>query len=795
MTLIYLAGAWLLGVAASAMNGEVWWPGLAGIATAGVAATVVMRRPHFAIIGLLAAGLFVAGGYRYVDERPPDEPSGIALHNGSDAVRFRALVTDEPDVSGRSQRVQLSTREVFSNGAWQPVSGGVLLRTGLFPRYQYGDVLELEAELETPPSFPDFDYRDYLARQGISSLTAFPDEVRRIAVGEGNAALGLIHDVRRRLGDALARTLPEPQAALAQGIFLGQRSAIPDDLNEDMNLTGTSHLIAISGHNVSLVAALIIASLAWLVGRRQASVVALIAIAGYTLLTGASPTVVRAAIMGSLFVIATLAGRPGSAGTSIALAGAVMTAWQPLVIEDVSFQLSFAAILGIVYLAPAFQDHAVSLLRERGIEAGEGGPAAFIVESSALTAAAVFATMPLFALYFDRVSIVTFAANLLLVPAFPLILGSSALTAVAGATWPPLGQASSWLSWAALTYMIEVARFFADAPFAAIDIDGFGRWHAAASYVGLLAFALWLLRTPVDPETRYAPMERPATTLTMRPAFIAMAGLAIAAGIVWWAALDSTGGRLSVTVLDVGQGDAILIESPDGHHVLIDGGADGRLLAEALGEELPFWERTLDLIVLTHPQEDHIAGLVEALERYDVGQVLATARQTESATYEAWRAQISRQGIDLIEAQPGQSIDLGNGAILRVLAPGDGALSASNMNDSSLVLRLDYGDASFLLTGDIGATGEEALLRSDFDLAATVLKVPHHGSRTSSTPAFLRAVQPAVAVISAGESNPYGHPSPTVLERLDETLILRTDEHGTIRLSTDGDKLWVETGR
>ena len=795
MTLIYLAGAWLLGVAAGAITGEVWWPGLAGIATAGVAAAAVMRRPQLAIVGLLAAGLFVAGGYRYVDQRPPDEPAGIALHNESDAVRFRAVVTDEPDVRGRSQRVQLSVREMFSSGAWQPVSGGVLLRTGLFPRYEYGDVLELEARLETPPSFPDFDYRDYLARQGIVSLTAFPDEVRRIGTGEGNPALGVVHDLRRKLGEALARALPEPQAALAQGIFLGQRSAIPDDLNEAMNSTGTSHLVAISGYNVSLVAALIIASLAWLVGRRQASIVALIAIAGYTVLTGASPTVVRAAIMGSLFVAATLAGRPGSAGTAIALAGAAMTAWQPLVIEDVSFQLSFAAILGIVYLAPAFQDRAVSVLRERGIEAGEGGPAAFVVESSALTAAAVFATMPLFALYFDRVSIVTFAANLVLVPAFPLILGSSALTAVAHAAWTPLGQASSWLSWAALTYMIEVARFFADAPLAAIDIDGFGRWHAAASYAGLLAFALWLRRTPAEPETRYTPMERPSGRFTIRPAFVAIAGLAIAAGIVWWAALDGTGGRLSVTVLDVGQGDAILIESPDGHHLLIDGGADGRLLAEALGKELPFWERSLDLIVLTHPQEDHIAGLVAALERYDVGQVLATARRSESATYEAWRAQIRRQGIDLVEALPGQSIDLGNGAVLRVLAPGDGALVASNANDSSLVVRLDYGNASFLLTGDIEATGEEALLRSDVDLAVTVLKVPHHGSRTSSTPAFLRAVQPAVAVISAGESNPYGHPSATVLERLDETLLLRTDEHGAVRLSTDGRTLWVQTER
>ncbi|MCI0890496.1 MAG: ComEC family competence protein, partial [Chloroflexi bacterium] len=502
MTLIWLASGWLLGVAAGAITGEVWWPAVAGLGAAALANAILSRRPGLAVIGLLAVGLFVAGGLRYVDQRPPDEPTGIALHNEADDVRFRALVNDEPAVRGRTQRVQLSVREVLEDGVWVPTTGGVLLRAGRFPRYQYGDLLELSGELETPPSFPDFDYRDYLARQGITSLIAFPDEARTIDTGEGNRWLAAVHGVRRQLGDALARTLPEPQAALAQGIFLGQRSAIPADLAEAMNATGTSHLVAISGYNVSLVAALIITSLAWLIGRRRAAVAALIAIAAYTVLTGASPTVVRAAIMGGLFVTATLAGRPGSAGTSIAFAAALMTGWHPLVIEDVSFQLSFAAILGIVYLSPVFQERAVSMLRARGIDASEGTLASFFVESTSLTAAAVFATMPLFALYFDRVSVVTFAANLVLVPAFPLILASSALTAVAATVWEPLGHTTGWISWAALTYMIEVARFFATVPLAAVDIDGFGRWHAAVAYTALGALAWWLARNRVDPDTR-----------------------------------------------------------------------------------------------------------------------------------------------------------------------------------------------------------------------------------------------------------------------------------------------------
>ena len=252
MTLVYLAGAWLLGVVAGAVTGPVWWPGVAAIGAAGLAMAALERRPQAALLGLLAAGLFVGGAVRYVDGRPPEEPAGIAVHNDAGTTTFRALVTDEPDVRDRSQRVHLTVREALDGGAWRPESGGVLLRAGLYPEHHYGDLIEVTGDLETPPTLPGFDYRDYLARKGVVSVIAYPDEVRTIATGEGNRALAMLHSVRGRLGDALARALPEPQAALAQGIFLGQRSAIPTELTDELNATGTSHLIAISGHNVGV---------------------------------------------------------------------------------------------------------------------------------------------------------------------------------------------------------------------------------------------------------------------------------------------------------------------------------------------------------------------------------------------------------------------------------------------------------------------------------------------------------------------------------------------------------------
>ncbi len=804
--LLYLAGAWLLGVVAAAASGHVWWPGVAAIATGGVAAALLRIDVRYALIGAIAAVLFVAGGYRYVDQVPPTEPTGIAVHNDSAPVRFRALVTDEPEIEGRSQRLRLSVREEFSSNDWRSTSGGVLLRTGQFPRYKYGDVLEVTGKLETPPTFPDFDYREYLSMRGVQSIMAYAD-VHVVATGEGNRAKEALFSVRNRLGDALERVLPEPQAALAEGIFAGQRASIPGDLTADMNATGTSHLVAVSGQNVAIVAALTISSLAWLMGRRRAALVALLAIGGYVLLTGASPSVIRAGIMGGLFVLATLAGRPASAGASIALAAAVMVGLDPLVVHDISFQLSFAAVAGLIYLAPAFESYGAYGMREAGIDPMESRVASFLLENLSITLAAIAATLPLIALYFGRVSIVAPAANLPLVPVFPLILASSGITAITTIIWEPLGATTAWFSWAALTYMIETVHLFAELPLASVSISSFGRWHAVASYAAVATVAVWLTRRPRDfrpddsllhPPVGITPnlavkLKRGAL---LQPVWLLAGGLAITTGLVWTATFAGSNGQLTVSVLDVGQGDAILIETPDGRHVLVDGGASGLVLAQRLGEELPFWERTIDLVALTHPQEDHMAGLIDTLERYDVRQVIASPYRSDSAGYHEWRALIDDQQIGYHEGTAGDTIDLGNGAMLRVLGPDGEMLPTDDANNESLVLKLTWRNVSFLLTGDIEVEAENELLRSGVDLHSTVLKVAHHGSATSSSAAFMQAVGPRLALVSVGANNPYGHPVPSVIQRLgEESLVLRTDEHGTIEVSTDGTHVWVEAER
>ncbi len=804
MTLAYLAAAWFLGTVAAALGLVPTWPLVAAAAPVTAAIAFVQRRIDVAVIVLLCAALFAGGILRFDAGRPPDQPTGIAQYNDGDAVQFRALVTGDPEDKTSSVSLRLQAREVLQDGVWQPISGGMLLRESPLPRYQYGDLLEIKGKLETPPVLPNFDYRSYLARQGVVSQVNYP-KTTLIEHGRGNPALAAIHGLRSDLSSALARALPEPQASLGQGILLGRRTALPQDLTDDLNATSTSHIIALSGYNVTVLAGLMMAATAWLIGRRRAAFLALAGIAAYTVFTGASPSLVRAAIMGGLCLVATLLGRPNSGLVSLVVAGAVMAGLNPTVVQDVSFQLSFAAAAGLICLTPLLQERTLQLLRFLGLpDPSRGGLADVLFETATITAAAVISTLPLMALHFQRLSLVALPANLLVVPAFPFIMLTSAAVAIAGLFSSALATALGWVAWLGLSYMIEAVRLFAGVPFASVELRGFTMSHAVALYV-LLGALTWLLsrRRPGEHSLRRLrhTVERvgavPSRPLSGIPTLWLAGTLAIPAVLAWTAVFSAPESRLEVKVFDVGQGDAIFVRTPDGHKLLIDGGPNGRTVTSALGAELPFWDRKLDMVLLTHPDDDHLTGLVTVLERYDVGQIIASPVSVESSTEDAWRKLIAERGIPYQEATAGEWIDLGRGARLQILGPPADLPTGTDAdtNNNSLVLKLAWGRISFLLPGDIESPGESALLQSGADAQATVLKVPHHGSAYATGEALLQAVQPKVAVISVGADNTFGQPAQSTLARLADTVLYRTDQEGSVSFSTDGERLWVSSDR
>jgi competence protein ComEC len=789
VTLAFLALAWLLGVAAAAaFTGADPWASVVAASALAAASFALRPRASTLVLAALGAAFIFGAAYRYEATTPPDAPAGIARLNDGDPVRFRALVTSEPDERGGSVRYRLAVREALIGGAWRPESGGVLMRAAPFPRHAYGDLLELEGALETPPSFDDFDYREYLLRQGVGSLIAYP-EARTLARDQGSPLRAALIDVRSRLAGALADALPEPEASLAAGVLLGKRAHLPPDLTADMNATGTSHLVAVSGQNVAIVAALLMAALAWAIGRRQAAWLSLAAIVGYALLVGGEPSVVRATIMGGLLIVATAVGRQRSGAIALVLAGAAMTGLDPQVVHDVSFQLSFAATLGLMTLAPLLSDRArASLARWPALAAFP--LARPTVELAAVTMAAIAFTLPITAVNFQRVSLVAPLANLLAVPAFVAVAATGAVAAVVGALVPSVADLLGWLAWPPAAYMVAVVALLAGAPIASLEVRGLGTGHAIAWYAGLGVLVWLLARTPREALAQPPPPRSPATRPLVPIGGVALLCL-LALAVVWLAATQPEHGRLTVTFLDVGQGDAILIEGPDGHRVLVDGGPSEDAIASALGRNLPFYDRRVDLVVLTHPQSDHLGGLPAALDRYDVRSVLASPLQADTAVYRAWRDALRDSAVPHATAVAGHSADLGRGARLDVLA----APTEGDLNEASVVIKLTMGSASFLLAGDIGTDAEAALVRSGADVRATVYKVSHHGSAGSSSEPFVATVDPLIDVISVGAGNRHGHPAPETLERLDGDAVFRTDLHGDVTVSTDGRRLWVETSR
>jgi len=252
---------------------------------------------------------------------------------------------------------------------------------------------------------------------------------------------------------------------------------------------------------------------------------------------------------------------------------------------------------------------------------------------------------------------------------------------------------------------------------------------------------------------------------------------------------------LEVVFFDVGQGDSIFIETPNGVQVLIDGGPTSVIL-EKLAEEMPFYDRTIDLIILTHPEHDHYFGLFEVLKRYEVKNILWTVIIRDTAEYQEWIRLIEEEGAEVGVVEAGQKIVLSEKIYLSILHPFENLENqkVKNANDTSIVASLFFGNVSFLFTGDIGKKVEARLVEQGIDLDSDVLKVCHHGSKTSSSLEFLEAVSPEVAVIQVGKDNSYGHPHPEVLARLEEfgIQVLRTDINGDIKIISDGNNFKLE---
>jgi competence protein ComEC len=664
-----------------------------------------------------------------------------------------------------------------------------------YPSIAQADRIEFNARLEQPPTEGGF--AEYLARSGISATAR--SRSLEVLGGDGSP-LAALEALRRGAAELIAKVLPEPQAGLATAMAIGLRDVVARDVSDEFRTAGLSHVVAISGWHIAMIGAVTAALLRGL-GRRPRSVLVVLVICLYSLLAGASPGILRAAVMASVVIVARESGRRGQASAALALTCVALLIVEPRTVADIGFELSVAATAGLLAWAGVMRDWLVRRLPER--------TPGWLVEALAVSLAAQAATLPLVLYHFGRLSLVAPLANLLIAPFVAPAMLVTAICFAAGAIVtlgvPAMLIAPVTLGGALLIgAMVGIGHLSAGLPYASVELPE--PLNLVAAAIGAAAIAVALRRSHSgsarSPAVTEAPGKRreargPARAPTRLVAVGGGVAMSLLLAVVVAAQPD---GRLHVTVLDIGQGDAILLQGPRGGRMLVDTGPDPDRLLALLDARVPAWDRRLDLVVLTHPHEDHVAGLALLLRRYRIGDIVEPGMIGPGPGDAAYRRELAALGRTSRIVAAGDRLWL-DGIRLDISWPRRGSVAlrpadgGKEINNVSIVLELTFGERRMLFTGDIEQEIDPVLLASGIaqrlDGRIDLLKVAHHGSATATTDSLVAALDPRVAVISTGLGNPYGHPSPATVARLRDSgaQLFRTDLDGNVAISTNGEDL------
>lgn len=651
-----------------------------------------------------------------------------------------------------------------------------------------------------PQVRPDSPFGRYLERLGAWGTL----DARRLGLRERPTDLATrLESVRRAAGDLLTRVLPEPEAGLAAGILIGLRDRVDRGVAAAFTTAGVSHVVAISGWNIAIVAAAI-AAVAGRLGRRRRTVATAVAIGAYIAFAGASPSVLRAGAMAGVVLLARESGRAGRAAVALGWAAATLLLVDPGLIADAGFQLSTLATGGLIAWATPLTD--------RLDRVTSGRLPRWLSESLGVSLAAQAATLPIVLASFGRLALVAPLVNLLIVPIVAPAMAAG-LIALLGGVLVAMGAPSgiglilATPGWVALRVIIGVVEVAASVPLASVAFEPtVGVALGGASIVVGASVVAWrrrridrarptaVARTLAEPR---ATSGRPARSMSIR---VASGALVVAVAVAGAVVVTRSAGVARVTVLDVGQGDAILVEGSEGGRLLVDGGPDPDRLLVALDRRIPPWDRRIDILVLSHPHEDHVAGLALLLDRYRVGRVLEPGMRGPGPGYAAWLDRVGRPGHPLraaIAAGDRLSVDEIDMDVLwpiRGQVPAEPPDSGTGINNVSVVLLGRIGERRFLLAGDVEEEVDPSLLTRPLP-SIDLLKVAHHGSRTATTDAFVATIRPRVAVASAGTGNPYGHPARATLDRLARAgaRVYRTDRDGSVTVVFDADGMSITT--
>jgi competence protein ComEC len=644
---LILAGAWLAALAGLAVGGG--WPVLGACAAATALALAAYRDRRGLFLALAALGAIGLAILRWQMATAPPPAESIAWWADGGRREITGRVRARPEVRGATQRFTVEAERVESDAGPVSTSGRVQVRVPASRPYRTGDLVRLDGRLEEPPVLDGFNYRAYLARRQVFAVMEYP-RVRVI----GHTATGMpwrwLEQLHERAHEALWTALPAPRAALAEGILLGRRADIPRDIDEDFSRAGVSHLVVISGYNIAVLGGLVLSATSWLIGRRRAAVLAMGGILLYCAFVGFTPPVARAAVMGSMTILALLSGRPYGSGAALVFAAAALTLQDPRILQDVSFQLSFAATAGLVVLGQPLTTAGRRVFAEPEAPAGPSWRsfAVAVWDTLAVTLAAGGAATPILLVNFGQLSVVGPLANLLLTPLFPAVLATGALGLAGATVMPELGAYVLAPLDALLALSVSLARFFSGLPGATAEVRWFTPALAAIGYA-LLALAA-VGRVPRPRQRRLDAVLHPPAPLLSRPAPVLALAPAVLAALMLAPSLSHGSGAPTETRIDItSQPPATIavVTLAGGGRVLVDTGLSPRGARSALDAGGAAGAR-LDAIVITQDAPSTTGGLAEVIRRYRPRLLLVPPEAVERP----WTAAARTAGVEVVALRP-----------------------------------------------------------------------------------------------------------------------------------------------
>jgi len=708
-------------------------------------------------------------------------------------ARVIGIISEEPYRKEERLSFVLRTTALIVPGDSIAVDGEVIVtveqskyKEEPIKHLRYGDEVSLLGKLSIPPGIRnpgDFNYREYLKLNniyGVVHVFGYDNVTVRSRHRGSWMHNNIILPIKNYSIHVVDSLIGGDEGSFLKGLLVGDRSEISKEIKTSFINAGVIHVLAVSGLNVAFVIIIFFSLFSVLpLSQNWKTLLTILALVGYMFITGATPSIVRATIMGIILLSGRMLERKSDIYNSIAVACIVILLVDARQLFDVGFQLSFLAVISMVYFYPMlyrlFQLLPESLKKNAAVD--------YTAKLFFASLAAQLGTMPLTIIYFGRISLISLLANVVVIPAINIALAIGFVVVL-------FSLVSFWLAsiYAAVCQLllhltIRFVDIASNLPYAYFEIHQFALLQSLLFYSAVLMI-----------------FHLGNGSFKQKLAVIVLVVINFIIFGIGFSERWGKDGRLTVAFLDVGQGDASILKFPDGKTMLIDAGPKTRTYDAGEHVILPFLKhsgiRKIDVAVVTHPHDDHIGGLAYLIKNIQIGEVLESGQRYGSDIKRECDSLIGIKGIAHKTAHAGEQIDAFDGARVYVLHPNsrfvspEGESLDGNPNDGSVVLKVVYGKCGMLFMGDVDRTAELAVteIYGDF-LKSDILKVAHHGSITSSTPQFALKSKPMYAVISVGRFNPFNHPSAEVLTRYRalDTRIMRTDELGAVMFECDGE--------